>query len=115
MTIVESVTELAKSLDTIQPGLRTIVDVLPSGVVYLNVYVNSREFVMEYIPSHAGFGVDEILEGEGFMSGYFPCSWFTDFPSAADKLTTLVKDSLLKSEDRRRRVRNAKTGEIEFE
>lgn len=113
MTLVDSIAGFAKSLDTFDPCLRTVVDVLPSGVVYLNVYVNDREFVMEYSPSHMGFGVDEILEGEGFMSGYF--NWFADFPSAADKLTILIKESLTKSEDNRRRIRNSKTGKIEYE
>ena len=113
MTFADSITGFAKSLENLDPCLRTVMDVLPSGVVYLNVYVKDREFVMEYSPSHVGFGVDEILEGEGFMSGYY--NWFTDFPSAADKLTILVKDSLTKSIDNRRRVRNLKTGKIECE
>lgn len=68
-------------------GAETKVTAFPSGAVMLDVRRNGRGFVMAYSTTH-GFGVDEILPDDGFVTGYRFAS--PDFDSAAEELKQLV-------------------------
>ena len=71
-----------------QPGIKTDLRTFPSGGVTLDVWQNSRFFVMAYTPSWQGFGVDEVLDGEGFLEKY---DFFShDFAPAAEQLSLLL-------------------------
>ena len=59
-----------------------------SSSVMLDVRRGSRTFVMAYSPQ-AGFGVDELGPGDGFLAGYRHS--FPDFESAASRLRELVQ------------------------
>ena len=48
---------------------RTDLEVFSSGAAILDVRLKNRLFVLAYYPRH-GFGVDEVLENEGFNTGY---------------------------------------------
>jgi hypothetical protein len=56
--------DLAVEIKRGAPTSVTEVNVLPSGVVMLDIHVGERLFVVCFIPKH-GFGVDEIQEGDG--------------------------------------------------
>jgi hypothetical protein len=60
----------------------------PSGGAMLDMRrADGRLFVMSYIPSQ-GFGVDEVHEDDGFVTGYRYT--FSEFAPAADQLRQLV-------------------------
>jgi hypothetical protein len=61
---------------------------LPSGIAYLHVRTCGRCFVMAFYPKQSGFGVDEVLDGEGFEMGYR--HWFTDFDEARRMFVELI-------------------------
>jgi lactoylglutathione lyase len=62
----------------------------PSGSAMLDVRRAGRGFVMAYHPKH-GFGVDELHEDEGFITGYR--FLFKEFEPAAQKLRALATDA----------------------
>lgn len=59
----------------------------PSGAAMLDVWRAGRLFVLAYFPGE-GFGVDEVLDGEGFEMGYR--HFFQDFDRAANQLMAMV-------------------------
>ncbi len=59
----------------------------PSGSAMLDLRRAGRSFVMSYSPA-TGFGVDEVLPDEGFLTNCQFC--FTQFEPAAQKLCNLV-------------------------
>jgi hypothetical protein len=91
MTALEDITQFAEEVRKGSPAVRTEVMTFPSGVIMLDVHCGERLFVMAYFPRD-GFGVDEVLEGEGFGTGYR--YGFPDFPSARDKLLQLMNAPL---------------------
>ena len=84
--MIDRINALAFELST-SPGVTYEVTPFASGAVYLDVWRDSRLFVLFYSPNE-GFGVDEMLKNDGFASGYRYC--FPDFESAAEKLRRLV-------------------------
>jgi hypothetical protein len=47
--------------------------------------------VLAYYPRENGFGVDEVLENEGFEMGYK--HWFQEFEPAKQKLLAMLEDA----------------------
>jgi hypothetical protein len=50
------------------------VEIFPSNAMMLDIFYQDKLFVIAYSPS-SGFGVDEIKEGEGFITSY---NFYTD-------------------------------------
>jgi hypothetical protein len=90
MALLDDVTQFAEEIRKDTPSDQVEVDALPSGVIMLHVVRDGRLFILDYLPSYKCFGVDEVLEGEGFGTGYR--HGFPDFPSAKDKLLQLMKE-----------------------
>src|SRR5258708_2303064 len=73
------------------PGTRTELTTFPSGAVMLDVWREDRLFVMAYTPTWKGFGVDEVLDGEGLLEEY---DFFShDFTPAAERLWQIVQQA----------------------
>ena len=74
------------------PSARIEMRVLPSGVVFLNVFPGAREFVLEHWPPD-GFGVSENdRDTPPFHVGHDAV--FDSAEEAAEHLIELVADSL---------------------
>lgn len=83
---------LIPELQNLVPRLALDVRVLPSGVVFLNIYPGSREFVLEYSPTR-GFGISENTSGTPpFHVGHEHV--FDSAEPAADCLLRLVRDTI---------------------
>jgi hypothetical protein len=69
----------------------------PSGSAAIDVRRGGRLFVLSYSPTHH-FGVDEVVDGEGFQVGYR----FTSeaFEPAAARLQELVANATVHGGDR---------------
>jgi len=81
-----------QDLKSALPQLSMDMRVLPSGVVFLNVYPGNREFVLEYSPAR-GFGVSEnTKETPPFYVGHDHV--FDDADPAAEYLLRLVLDAV---------------------
>jgi hypothetical protein len=93
MALLDDVTQFAEAIRKDSPCVQAEVEALPSGVVMMHVVRDGRLFVLDYLPSYNCFGVDEVLEGEGFDTGYR--YGYPDFPSAKDKLLQLMKEPAL--------------------
>jgi hypothetical protein len=87
-TLTEQVAELAHRIETSIPGTSVEVNVFPSGGAMLDVRRDGHLYVLAYLPSTRRFGVDEVLDGEGFEMGYR--FGFDDFEPAAERLLELV-------------------------
>ena len=94
MSIVQEIAALADELPRLGSGITVHFERMPSGIAYLNVGVNRRSFVMAFLPQENGIGVDEILGGEVFDMGYR--HWFTDVPTAKQKLLAMVNEAIEK-------------------
>ena len=83
---------LVEDLRRVAPPARIEMRVLPSGVVFLNVFPGAREFVLEYSPSD-GFGVSENDQHTPpFHVGHDAV--FDSADEAAEHLIELVAESL---------------------
>jgi predicted enzyme related to lactoylglutathione lyase len=81
---------LAKGLESEVSGTRAELTSFPSGGAMLDVYRgDGRMFVLSYAPDR-GYGVDEVLAGDGFISSYRFS--YPDLHPAAEKLRELVSD-----------------------
>lgn len=78
---------LQESLTAESPGIQTELTTFPSGGAMLDVSRGTRAFVMAYSPQH-GFGVDELLPDDGFVTGYRFVS--KEFEPAARQLKVLA-------------------------
>lgn len=82
---------LIADLQAIAPHLALDMRLLPSGVVFLNVYPGHRAFVLEYSPSQ-GFGVSELTpDTTPFDVGHEHI--FDDAEPAASCLIGLVREA----------------------
>ena len=82
-----------QDLRQLAPQLALDLRVLPSGVVFLNVYPSGREFVLEYSPAR-GVGVSENTEQTPpFDIGHD--SVFETVEDGADCLLGLVREVIL--------------------
>lgn len=88
MSVIDEVTAFANELRP-RTGVRTKLATFPSGAVWLDVYVGGRHFILAYLPSYSSFGVDEVQPDEGI--GTWFSYGFPDFPSAKQKLLTLLQ------------------------
>ena len=83
---------LIQDLVKIAPQLSLELRLLPSGVVFLNVYPGAREFVLEYSPTR-GVGVSENhADTPPFDIGHDHA--FDSVEPGAERLLALVQDSL---------------------
>src|SRR5437762_13551015 len=65
--------DMARFADEVRQGaedIKTKITTFPSGAVSLDIRVGGRVFVVDYLPSYAMFGVDELDDDGGFNSGY---------------------------------------------
>jgi len=88
MNVVAEISQLANTIGREDPGVEVDFAPLPSGVVFLHVRVSGRCFVIAHYPQRSGFGVDEVLDGEGFETGYR--YWYPEFSDARRKLLEFV-------------------------
>ena len=92
MTMPPRLLSLIQDLRLLAPQLSLDMRVLPSGVVFLNVHPNSREFALEYSPTR-GFGISELNDQTTpFDAGHEHV--FDDAEPAAECLLTLVRETL---------------------
>lgn len=83
---------LIQDLVRISPQLSLDLRLLPSGVVFLNVYPGMREFILEYSPTR-GVGVSENhADTPPFEIGHERV--FDSVEPGAEHLLALVQDSL---------------------
>lgn len=89
MTVtVKQMSALAKAIEIEVAGSKAELTGFPGGGAMLDVRrADGRWFVMSYASSR-GFGVDEVLEDDGFVTGYRFA--FPEFAPAADQLRKLV-------------------------
>lgn len=88
--MIDEMEELARRIAEL-PGTRTELTTFPSGAAILDVWREGRLFVMAYTPTWKGFGVDEVLDNEGFLEKY---DFFSgDFTPAAEHLWKIVQES----------------------
>jgi hypothetical protein len=85
--MIDELTPFIRHVKQALPGASTTITPFASGGLLLDVRVGERSFVMAYSPTN-GFGVDEIMGGEGFESGYKYHS--SDFTGAAELLLRLL-------------------------
>ena len=71
-------------------GTATEVTTFPSGAVMLDVRRGDHLYVLAYSPS-TGFGVDEVLDGDGIGTSYR--FGFPDFESAKAKVLSLLTEA----------------------
>ena len=88
MTTLDQILQLSERIKADFKGATTSVEDFASGAVMFDVRFNDRVFVMAYSPA-SGFGVDELLEGEAFDTGYRFLS--KDFDSTAEELYRLLR------------------------
>jgi lactoylglutathione lyase len=85
---VNQMAELAEAIEREVAGSKAELTGFPGGGAMLDVRrVDNRSFVMAFTPSH-GFGVDEVREDDGFVTGYRFA--FSEFAPAADQLRELL-------------------------
>ncbi len=87
MTALDQFALLAREVQRFA-GVTTEITPFPSGAVSLEVRIRDRMFEIAYFPSHACYCVDEVLEEDGFGTGYR--FGFDDFEPARAKLISLV-------------------------
>ena len=87
----EGLVELAAHLRHVAPTFQLTVETADSGMTFLHVNQGGRCFVIAYYPNEDGYGVDEVLEGEGFEMGYK--YWFRELEPATRKLLSLLKEA----------------------
>ena len=88
--MIDEMRELAQRIAGL-PGIRTELTTFPSGAAMLDVWRDSRLFVMAYTPTWKGFGVDEVLDTEGFLEKY---DFFSeDFRAAAEHLWKIIQEA----------------------
>jgi hypothetical protein len=85
------IAELASELRDWPIPLQINVRSVPSGLTYLDVGIGERWFILAYYPKENGFGVDEVLEHDGFEMGYK--YWFDEFEPAKERLLSMLRDS----------------------
>jgi hypothetical protein len=85
--MIDELTPFVRRIQQAQPSASTAITRFGSGGWMLDVRIGERIFVMACSPTN-GFGVDEIVEGAGFESGYRFHS--TEFASSADFLLSLM-------------------------
>ncbi len=84
--------DLANRIEGSFPGVRTNLGTFPSGAYMLDVIRGDRFFQMAWSPTDPQFGVDEVLEDEGWLLGYRFC--YPDFAPAAERLMELVSGQI---------------------
>jgi len=87
--LLERIRRLEAEIQSAFSFARTRVDTFASGAATLDVHLRGRVFIFEYLPSHGGYGVDEVLADDGFTLGYRHSS--TDFDEAAEQLRALLR------------------------
>ena len=88
--MIDKMGDLARQLEAL-PGTRTELTTFPSGAAMLDVWREGRLFVMAYTPTWKGFGVDEVLDGQGLLEKY---DFFSeDYAPAAEHLRKLVQNA----------------------
>ena len=61
---------LERELQSQFANATTEITEMPSGAVNLDVHLGDRMFVLCYFPSNNWFGVDEVLDDDGFTNHY---------------------------------------------
>jgi hypothetical protein len=92
VSVAEDMTLLAADIQSKGPGIRTETQEFPSGAVWLDVHFAGRLFIIAFLPSENGFGVDEADIEEHGIGTHFR-SWFDDFESAKTKLLALLEEA----------------------
>ena len=90
MTMSNEIQALRDRVSAAFPSAETDLEVFPSSAVMLDVRLKKRLFVLAYYPGR-GFGVDEVLENEGFNTGYRFVS--EDIRLAEQELLRLLRQS----------------------
>jgi len=88
--MVKRIEMLAKQIETNVPGAKVDFTLFPSGAAMLDVKRAGRLFVLSYLPQ-GHFGVDEVRDGEGFLTSYRFTS--EEFEPAAKHLLALLADA----------------------
>ena len=86
--MLDRIAQLENDIKNQFPTAETELKDFSSGSAMLDIRFMDRLFVMAYSPE-SGFGVDEVLEGEGFDMGYRFLS--DDFEPAAEELYRLLR------------------------
>ncbi len=87
--LVERVRRLEDEVRAAFPDAATETTEFPSGAVDLDVRMAGRLFVLRYFPSYRWFGVDEVLDDEGFTNHYRLGS--SNFVAASAQLLGLLR------------------------
>lgn len=88
--MIDEMGELARRIEGL-PGTKAKLTAFPSGAAMLDVWREGRLFVLAYMPTWKGFGVDEVLDKEGFLEKY---DFFSnDFSPAAEHLWKIVQEA----------------------
>jgi hypothetical protein len=90
IAVLEKLTTFVGKLTELFPDARVELHPLPSGNVMLDVVRRGRLFVLHYFPKN-GFGVDEVQDGDGFLTGYNFVS--QDFDDAARELLVRLREA----------------------
>src|SRR5262249_53489488 len=85
----EDVKWLAEEIERRNSEVSSDLMTFPSGAVMLDILWRGRLFVLAYLPSAAGFGVDEVKEGEGL--GTYYRHWFDDFSEARHAFLSMLE------------------------
>ncbi len=86
--MLDQISDLFEQIKRDFPHSPTELETFASGAAMLDVRLGDRLFVFAYSPE-SGFGIDEVLEDEGFDYGYRFLS--KDFNSAVEELYRLLR------------------------
>src|ERR1700733_4804762 len=90
MGVLEDVAGLANELQKGPFSIRTKIQTLPSGEVWLDVHYAGQLFNFVYLARERCFGVDKYNQEEDGLSTSFRFN-FDDFQSAKGKLLSLLE------------------------
>jgi hypothetical protein len=89
--VIKQIISLSEILKLEFPKANINLDILPSGIVFLDIVILERLYVFHY-HKKSGFGVDEVKEGEGFLTNYQYISH--DFDEAKAELYRLLENGV---------------------
>jgi hypothetical protein len=92
MPLAEDFARFADKLREGSNGLMSEIRFFPSGAVSMRIQFGmNRFFDLDYLPSQAMFGVDELEGDGGFNTGYR--FGFHDFESAKEKMLEMLEEA----------------------
>jgi hypothetical protein len=92
MSVSEDVASLADELQRSPFSVRTEIQALPSGEIWLDIHHAGQLFNFVYLAREQCFGVDKYSGEEDGLSTHFRFS-FDDFQSAKAKLLSMLAEA----------------------